>query len=506
MRPALHNRNSALPATIPTRRFWAALALAVVLLKLAVLLADPGVRLFLGDSQVYLASAVTDWVPPDRSFLYGWLIAATAVPAGSLAFLVWVQAALTAGTALLAGLVLDRYLGAGRGVVAALVLLLAAEPLMLFYERYVMTETAAAAAAAVYVAIGAAYLARPRAGLLAGFAAAGTAVLGFRLNLIPVTLVLAALLPLLPLLAERPVRWRERAAWRRPLAHLALSAVLTLACHTAYRHLYGGLSGLPAAYHSFGGQFAMATWTPLLKPEHFSDPEFGRQVLDGIRVTEAHVLHREWQLWAPTGISNRLHERYGGMEGAVEEGSRIAVRVALSDPLGIVGVGLGTIGDYLERDMLSFALADDRQLRAIEPDLAEILSGHFGGVPPGHAAPTSPTWRWQEAAGPYWYWLLLLSPLLLSGPALLLAEARRRPQAAFVVLLGLGMLLAGPFLAQRPVVRYLHPMVLPAFLLAGIILDGMLRRARGPAGRDAAAQGRGSTVSVPTGPRADSAG
>ena len=68
----------------------AALLLAVVALKTAVILLDPQLRLFLGDSSTYLFAAWSDdWIPADRSFTYPMLLEWLVQPTGSLAALLY---------------------------------------------------------------------------------------------------------------------------------------------------------------------------------------------------------------------------------------------------------------------------------------------------------------------------------------------------------------------------------------------------------------------------------
>ncbi len=70
--------------------------LAILAVKLIFLFLDSTPAYFLGDSASYLATATIDWIPPDRSFLYGFFVRLVALQTHSLAVLVWVQALLSA--------------------------------------------------------------------------------------------------------------------------------------------------------------------------------------------------------------------------------------------------------------------------------------------------------------------------------------------------------------------------------------------------------------------------
>src|SRR5579859_2874193 len=80
------------------RRFLGALALAVLALKAVFLLLDPQLRLFMGDSGTYLASAVNGGTPFDRSFTYPLLIRASAGALDSIGALLALQTLCGAAT------------------------------------------------------------------------------------------------------------------------------------------------------------------------------------------------------------------------------------------------------------------------------------------------------------------------------------------------------------------------------------------------------------------------
>ena len=85
---------------IPSRQ-WLALPAVLAAVKLAWFLADHTPMLFLGNSESYLATATIGWIPPDRSFLYGYLLRFLALGTGSLQPLIAVQAACSVVVALL---------------------------------------------------------------------------------------------------------------------------------------------------------------------------------------------------------------------------------------------------------------------------------------------------------------------------------------------------------------------------------------------------------------------
>src|SRR5947209_4291274 len=50
------------------------ISLSVAICKLAFYIADPYPSFHFGDSGAYLATALVKWIPPDRSFSYGFLL------------------------------------------------------------------------------------------------------------------------------------------------------------------------------------------------------------------------------------------------------------------------------------------------------------------------------------------------------------------------------------------------------------------------------------------------
>ena len=151
--------------------------------KAALLVVDPGFRLFLGDSATYLHSALTLGVPHDRSFTYGGFVRATAVWGQSLFALVLAQSLLGVLLAQSAWWVAVRQLRGSPSLGLALSLLLALEPGQLYYERAVMAETPGLFALAAFLAAGVAYLRTPRLLWLPVLVGLGLAAVSLRFTL-----------------------------------------------------------------------------------------------------------------------------------------------------------------------------------------------------------------------------------------------------------------------------------------------------------------------------------
>src|SRR5580658_571292 len=86
----------------------ATLLAALIALKFGLLLVDGKPSVFMGDSESYLSTALHNYIPHDRSFVYGFLLRPLAVWPHSLRFLVFAQGAMSAVSAWLIAFILVR--------------------------------------------------------------------------------------------------------------------------------------------------------------------------------------------------------------------------------------------------------------------------------------------------------------------------------------------------------------------------------------------------------------
>jgi len=142
------------PLVNPLLRFWLGLFVLLVAVRGVWLVLDWTPMLFLGDSASYISTARTGWIPPDRSFVYGYVVRLVAVWPGSLRGLLSLQAACSVVAALLlAASILETI---GRRPALAVLFAVAwagLEPLALLWERYVMAETCALPLFGAFVSI-----------------------------------------------------------------------------------------------------------------------------------------------------------------------------------------------------------------------------------------------------------------------------------------------------------------------------------------------------------------
>ncbi len=219
---------------------WRALALLLAL-KGAFLLVDPNLRLFMGDSASYLHAALSDWDPPDRSFVYPMLVEWSAVATQSALSLVLLQTLFGVIGALLAYWMLRRAAGVDARIALFAVAVIAVEPAQLFYERMLMAEAAGLLSLLALVAASVAYVQRGRLRWALVMAVCGVLAVAFRMSLLPVVFGLALLVPMLRSwhAAAEQDRGRRVLAALRAGAHAAVILACVLGAHRLYQGLYG---------------------------------------------------------------------------------------------------------------------------------------------------------------------------------------------------------------------------------------------------------------------------
>jgi hypothetical protein len=449
----------------PLAAFWTALAAAVLALKLLGLVLDPQPQFFMGDSASYVHTALTGWVPPDRSYLYGMLVRVIAADTQSLAPLVLVQATLSAATALLAAWWAELVFRPGRAILCVVASVCALDPSPLLYERYVMTEAFSLLALAAMMVALTTVIVRGQWLWVLPAAAAGALVVALRTSLMPVVICCLLAGPLLALLA-RTLRLRQ--------------ALLGLGVVTLFVPLVGSLVARIET-----GPFLLAAWSPLLKPQDFPDPAQGARVLQGIDVGNPELFAREVNLWHPSGFMQRLSEEVAEPRARHRLARETALRVLVRDPLGVAGLGWRTYARLWDTETRLRLMRWDVGQNPLGPKFRETLAASFRLVADDVPRPTW-TSRYYLSVG---LWTALAG---LLAPVLILVSMFRRSgaQAAALMLLvlasGLILVITG-VMTTLPVVRYLHPLgwmiaagALPSFLL------GWLGRSPRPAGVPAA--------------------
>lgn len=451
-----------------------ACVLLLLLLKLIAYALDPAARVFLGDSGSYFHTALTGWIPPDRSFLYGWLVGATAVPAGTVRALVLLQS----GFGVLSGLLLYLWLALGVRCDVRLALVAAAlfalDPGQLFYERMMMAEASGFLAFAAFFGTLSLYVARGGWLWIGLYAVLGVLAVALRISLLPVVLVLCVIAPAVRWLALPPAqRW---GGWR--IGSALLSSLVAVACtayaHDWYKRWYGEVSGTAPAYTAQAGKFRLGLVAPLVEPEHFANSGVSAAILGELRIDLRDPRMREAQLWMPGGLYDLISRHATDPETAAR---KISIKAARDNPLGLVRMGLQTTGDYFVPEVYRHRLDDDLGRRPPHRKFRDDLVRHLGFDPGEDNATGAPVSRWF-AWGSAWLTACLLLLLPLAGLAL--HRGWHSPQRGLRLLLALtsiGLVLGHVLFSHIVSFRYLHP--LPWFVLANLAVLAQMRRERG---------------------------
>jgi hypothetical protein len=454
--------------------------LILLVLKLLAYALDPTARVFLGDSGSYFHTALTGWIPPDRSFLYGWLIGATAIPSGSVQTLVLLQS----GFGVLSGLLLYLWLAFGLrsdvrlAIVAAAIFAL--DPGQLFYERMMMAEASGFLAFASFFCALSLYVARGGWIWIAAYAALGVLAVALRISLMPVVLVLCLIGPGVRWISLPPAQ--RFSGWH--IASAVLSSVIAVGCtvyaHDWYKHWYGEVSGTAPAYTAQAGKFRLGLVAPLIEPEHFENSGVSAELLGELKIELRDPRMRESQMWTEGGLYDLLSRHAVDPETAAR---KISIKAARDNPLGLVRMGLQTLADYFDPAVYLHRIEDDLGRREPHREFRDDLIRHLDFDPGLHYASWTPASRWF-AWGSLWLTACLL--ILLPLAAFALYRGWHSPQRGLRLLLALtsvGLVLGHVLFSHIVSFRYLHP--LPWFVLANLAVLLHLRwQRRLSAGRD----------------------
>jgi hypothetical protein len=457
------NRISQLSRLLP------ALVLGLVMIKLIILLIDPNMRLFLGDSASYLYSAIHNNTPPDRSFTYPLMILMTAVRSESLFSLLLLQTGFGVATCALLFLILYLGLEVRTWIAMAAALLLCIEPSQLFYERMVMTESASSFQLLAALACATAYLRSGKLRWLILCVLIGTVLASLRAGLVPFALAVA---PAAVLIGAWYGVAKGRHVW---ILHLLLVLLVTDLCHDAYRAWYGRRAGGEAAYILDAPLFRLGLVAPLIRPQHFAGTGVDPAILQEVTIPLANQRLREEQIWLPGGLVPVLRAHVGDQR-ARQVAAILAKRAMADSPLGVARLGITTLPEYFDparremrmlSDLGSGQLPDEKILSLLREwfhyDAAKIARNH------------SPV---KELFGYCAYWLIFcLFALAPIGLVLAWLGPHRVPAVVVLVTMCAVGLMVGQVLCSHIIsFRYLHPFPILLLLVGAGLTERLLER------------------------------
>lgn len=451
---------------------WTLFCIAIFLIKLCVFALDPIPKVYMGDSGSYVYTALSGWIPEDRSYLYGYLIRWTSLASGSLTSLLLFQLLASVITAILFAVVcrfvfrLSNYWSYVAGIACAL------DPLQLLYERYVMAEAFSLClyAAALHQAL--LYLRDRRLVNLIACQVISVGVIALRMSF----LLLVQLDTLvLPLIAFAALLWRDLrgkgtdggSRWSRLGSlgiHLATSVVLMFVLHAGYKKLTGRLAQREPAYLHASGFSLLAAFSPILQPEDSPDPGLADIISHGDDFQLREFYLRNSQHFSPGRLIDKLATLYPDPATADSLARSTALRALRRDPFGVASLAWQTYAIYWNIDtMKDCAVKDFSFNNPPSDDLLLQLRTYFHLALNRDDTTLTLLQRYYVAAWPY-YFLILVAPLL-AGLVVLVRFGR---EYAALLFIHVGSMSAVTMEFGGDSVRYFQP-ISYAFLLVMVL-------------------------------------
>ena len=396
-------------------------SLIALAIKTVILVEDPNPQFFLGDSGSYLWTALTGWIPPDRSYLYGFLIQWITIKSGSLFSLVLVQTLASAFSAGVLGWILLRFFGIRNEIATVAVVLYSLEPLQLLYERFVMAETFSLMAAMLFIALLFVYLENGRKRFLVLASLLGIVSVALRMSFLPPVIVLSFAAPMIRFFFAPPEGGASvHARLRALLLALAVVTISHLSFHDGYKLLTGRLAGEPPAYQYADGLFLLSAWSPVMRPNDLLAAGLSEQVITGS--AKATLEARRTQRWQEDGLVAALNRHYGDSMKANAAAKKISLHILKRDPIGVFRLAVRTYFRGWRREVIKGCIQEDSANRAIPADLVQSAARHFHVVASDMPTRLTPTKAYFRSCL-QWYRALLLTPLLLFLTIFLLRPA-----------------------------------------------------------------------------------
>jgi hypothetical protein len=468
---------------------WLFFIISVFSIKFFIFCLDPLPMFFLGDSGSYIGTSLTGWIPPDRSFVYGFVIRLIAVSAHSLTSLVLVQIFASGLNAVLIAYMLQEFFNVRAKLAFFLGIICAVEPLQLMYERYVMTEAFSLFLFVVYVILSFHYVRRPRIIFLALVQIVGTALISFRMSYLPIVFINAFLLPLLilPSLSRKysvkVVSIRNllqqidtfRPIWITVFLNIIVSVALTSALHYGYKSLNGHLSHKPPAYLYQDGITLLAFLGPVVEPVDFPRKDLTGKIFGNLKYDLRKRNERDKHHWQPGGIIANLNQAIPDMLEANHIAKKTAMNALKRDPVAVVRLAISGFLDYWSLDALQVSVIQDRGNRLLPKDLLASLSEKFSLSADDLPFLITFTNKYFYKA---WMWYLFLLCLPLFAAVAFFISDREKRWFVFIVFCMSSMIVASAsLLIEGPTIRYLHPLGWLSLLVVGILIEQILIKA-----------------------------
>lgn len=469
-------------------RDWCLFVLGILAVKFLLLSLDPLPKFYLGDSISYIYTATSGWIPPDRSYFYGYVIRWLALWTASLTPLLIVQVCLGSVVAVIAAwicwTIFELPLWASFLAGSACCL----DPLQLFWERAVMTETISLFFFALLLHRSFLYLKRRRVFDLLLVQAFSILLIGFRMSYLAVVVILAVALPFLAFMpffvsnaGQRflTARWwplRVSRKLRTVIAHCALSVLAMMMLHHAYKMANGFLSHREPDYLYGTGFHLLSFWAPVVQPEDSRDQRLAQLIREGDQFRIRDVYARPCQRFC----NEYLIDRWCRIEPDVPKANQIAKQTALRTlehhPVQIALLAWRTYADFWSvKAMKHYARLDLQMGTLTQEEVAKLAKRfHQAVTSPNLAAEPVTFTKWYYVSAYRYYFAVLLLPLIAFAVIFVPGIAKR--YACLLFLVAAIQFSSTFFLTTAPVVRYLQPLSLLTILSLAAISKVLIDR------------------------------
>jgi hypothetical protein len=434
---------------------------------------DHRLQFYMGDSASYLRTAVEKYIPPDRSFVYGFIIRWIALPFHSLKPLMIAQA--IAGILSCVGLAfcLKRYgmIRVDNRICFLMALLLLIEPMHMMFQRYLLTEAFTMPILIGYLMAGLSYLKQRRWIKLVILQVLGVALISMRMIFLPLVLIHAVILPwMMPHLRLR-----------QALAHGATNLCLILVLHGGYCMLFGKLSEAPPAYTYWDGFVKLSAWAPAVTVRSAANPQVADIIRRGSEYDLNKFSRRYYQLWDAKGIVFRIKGIAPDLVTANRWAEITAHRTFAQDPAGVLMIALKTCIEFNTynkiQNELRIGRGDDRPVRKslVNWLRQQFSADHYEFIEQRgqHWQLSSLTKMIQNRSAP-WMLLLVQTPwLCLIGAALFKDQRLLYLYLTSICIIYIATVC---FLTPLVITRLLYPLTVPFFLAAGWMIASAKRK------------------------------
>jgi hypothetical protein len=448
--------------------------LSLLAVKLVWLALDHTLRLYMGDSMVFMDAGAHSSMVGVRSYPYGWALHLTVYRLHSPLAIIVLQALWASLSALGLFAFLRYALRLRFAVCLVAAVLLATEPAQIFLERMVMAEAFGLLALVSTVLVYSRYLATGRFGWYLLGTLAGLAAAAIRTNFLPLVIGLGILLPFVHVLAGKG---RSTTGTVR-LRHVVLALAVLATSHLAYVSAYGRATGQPSGYLVHTGMMRIGLVAPLVRAEHFEGTGVPGDVLRQVKLPLRDHWQRGNHIWDPDGLWRVLERNSDNPEMVARTITR---RAMLDDPLGLLRINIETLGGYFNRKQVYWRMLDDKGVIAPTKRDLRLIREWMGWDAAGINKRETPARLYFAASGPWLtFCLFALAPLGLLSLRLGWNSGRRE-QYWLLALVSWGLFASHLLFSHIVSFRYLHPF--PWFVLANlaVVASVMLERRRGAA-------------------------